>query len=625
MLGPPPPGYVDLKTAFETRDKAIDVMGIVAEYFDPSPTKGTDWQLTFKIQDPLFSETYSSMTGIRVKFFKPEHLLPKVRGKGDVVILRRIKFKNYQESPVLMSGFTTECVVIPANAIPESSYKVAYAGGKEMNYLTTTGRRLLTAAEQMYAIALKQELNHILGSGGAIVKTSRPISTTGSFRTSMGHKFSLIKDVQIQKFYDLVGQVVKMHQSMDFLELYITDYTTNALLYDHLSPEDQVKLGVEGVDGDPFGHIANQDQQKWPGPYGRMTLRIELQAPHSYWANNNVKVNDFVLLQNVRIKMSSLSKLEANIWQDRLEPDRIQVRILKVSSQPEVEAILKRKEAYWERRPKAVDDEVQDETSNAAKKRKKKNKKQQQKQAQAEKETRTPQKKTAGLVIANQHVQCSNGDIHTTPISEIINNPFLMNKTPSGVERQLPFINMKCRARVRVVDFYPDTLEDFSRSLDDPTYNDTASDDEDPIGLDSQGPRGWEWNFFLRVEDAKPPPGTKATQMTLLVVAEDAEFLLKLDATDLRKDPKTLANLREKLFIVWGDLEERKTAAAAQPPRDTSRDDDEPPEIAASSVAFDCCIKEYGVKLGEENVKTDSKDLNGGWMRMHRMYGTTIM
>ncbi|TKA81109.1 hypothetical protein B0A49_01761, partial [Cryomyces minteri] len=569
MLGPPHPGYVDLKTAFETRDKLIDVMGIVVEYFDPSPTNGTDWQLTFKIQDPLFSETYSSMAGIRVKFFKPENLLPKVRGKGDVVILRRIKLKTHQESLVLMSGFTTECVVIPANAIPESSFKVAYAGGKEMNYLTTTGRRLLTPAEQMYAIALKQELNHILGSGGAIVtrntptgpaydrnqlantkvKTSRRMSTTGSFSTSMGHKFSLIKDVQIQKFYDLVGQVVKMHQSMNFLELYITDYTTNALLHDHLSPEDQVKLGVEGIDGDLFGHIANQNQQKWPGPYGRMTLRIELQAPHSYWANNNVRVNDFVLLQNVRIKMSSLSKLEANIWQDQLEPDRIQVRLLKNPSQPEVEAILRRKEPYWERRPKAADDEIQDETSNAAKKRKKRNKKQQQKQAQAERGTRTPQKTTAGLVIANQHVQCSNGDIRITPISEIINNPLLMNKTPGGVERQLPFINMKCRARVRVVDFYPDPLEDFSRSLDDPTYNDTASDDEDPIGLDSQGPQRWEWNFFLRVEDAKPPLGTKATQMTLLVVAEDAEFLLKLDATDLRKDPKTLANLREKLFI----------------------------------------------------------------------------
>jgi len=123
-------------------------------------------------------------------------------------------------------------------------------------------------------------------------------------------------------------------------------------------------------------------------------------------------------------------------------------------------------------------------------------------------------------------------------IRDISDTPYLSDKAPSGIERKLPFINMRCRARVRVVDFYPPQLEDFAQCLDDSSYNDvfSDSDNEEMLYIDSsssQKPTSWEWAFYLLVEDAKPPPGTeKPVRMKLLIAADDAVHLLKLDATE---------------------------------------------------------------------------------------------
>lgn len=43
----------------------------------------------------------------------------------------------------------------------------------------------------------------------------------------------------------------------------------------------------------------------------------------------------------------------------------------------------------------------------------------------------------------------------------------------------------------------------------------------------------WEWAFVLSVEDAnKPPPGQIPAKMNLVVSNKEAEYLLKLDATE---------------------------------------------------------------------------------------------
>jgi len=68
----------------------------------------------------------------------------------------------------------------------------------------------------------------------------------------------------------------------------------------------------------------------------------------------------------------------------------------------------------------------------------------------------------------------------------------------------------------------------------------------------------------------------------------------------LRTRPQLLAQLKEKLFILWGDLEERRAAGDM--------------DLASSSSSpFKCCIMEYGVETED------------GWQGMHKLFQTTIM
>jgi hypothetical protein len=59
--------------------------------------------------------------------------------------------------------------------------------------------------------------------------------------------------------------------------------------------------------------------------------------------------------------------------------------------------------------------------------------------------------------------------------------------------------------------------------------------------------------------------------------------------------------LRAKLYVLWGEVEERK--------RDGQLGDGS----HVPNLPFTCCIQEYGVEDGR-----------GGYVRMHRIFDTTI-
>ena len=92
-----------------------------------------------------------------------------------------------------------------------------------------------------------------------------------------------------------------------------------------------------------------------------------------------------------------------------------------------------------------------------------------------------------------------------------------------------------------------------------------------------------------------------------------------------------MAELREKLFLLWGDLEERKLQEREGKVADkamgggsvkgngthksVSPNEDELPKPAGRP--FQCCIKEYGVRVNGEDGRM-------AWERRFRMFGTTI-
>jgi protection of telomeres protein 1 len=90
-------------------------------------------------------------------------------------------------------------------------------------------------------------------------------------------------------------------------------------------------------------------------------------------------------------------------------------------------------------------------------------------------------------------------------------------------------MNVCFRSNIRVVDFFPHNIEDFSHRLDDKQYNDAPDADADDMELEQ--PIMYEWMFYLIVEGCESKISGEKIRVPLLVHGQDAEFLLNLDAT----------------------------------------------------------------------------------------------
>lgn len=85
----------------------------------------------------------------------------------------------------------------------------------------------------------------------------------------------------------------------------------------------------------------------------------------------------------------------------------------------------------------------------------------------------------------------------------------------------------------------------------------------------------------------------------------------------LRKNAKTLQQLREKLFTLWGNLEEVKLGLNQGVEEGTT---------AHSCKPFNCRIKEYGVHTADEDCgKLGRLCEPEHWEKKFRMFQTTIM
>lgn len=134
------------------------------------------------------------------------------------------------------------------------------------------------------------------------------------------------------------------------------------------------------------------------------------------------------------------------------------------------------------------------------------------------------------------------------------------------------------------------------------------------------------------------------TTMKVYVAGPDAEYLLKLDAEDLHKSPEALTGLREKLFLLWGDLEERKRReknVLTEGSGNSAGGQIGEPDGMKNGLPFQCCLKEYGVKVKvqrniETTVRADGSDVDENeeslndrpqweWERKWRMHGCTII
>lgn len=151
--------------------------------------------------------------------------------------------------------------------------------------------------------------------------------------------------------------------------------------------------------------------------------------------------------------------------------------------------------------------------------------------------------------------------------------------------------------------------------------------------------REWEWRFALQLEDATVDAEPRE-RFWVAIDNQAAQCLTNLDASNLKHDAKNLEALRKQMFFLWGNLEEQKRAGGAklaqakragnssQPPPDSS--DDEAEEQAVDKAAkvtnrpFSCCVRQYGIKVRENDPSKADADNGYRWVRIFGLYGTRI-
>lgn len=656
MSGNPPAGFEELGSVVaKAIDTEICVIGVVSHFFPATKTRGTDYMITFTLTDPSVKGV-----GLKCRFYRPsEQALPSVSSQGDVVVLRSVRLKNFNGQLLALSNHFSSWTVFHQQDIPTSNTEL----GVDLPFAKMSDQVPSPSKEVMaYVVTLYNFLDRSTFSEPPAV-TSLQANDSFSLNGNQTKKFQLIQDLTLprtnnsRKYADLLGEVRRVYMNDFRVELTITDYTFHESLYDyaHESNEDL------GRDGDPFNYVHNH--KPWPGPWGKMSMMVTLWDEHATFARDNVGVKSLVYLTNVQIGYDR----EGTMMEGRLhgnQYNKLCIRICKPQHAQEderIKAFLKRKRDYeaelrlhgikgleeWKKQSQETSKQppAEKELTPAEKKKRQREKRKAKKKALNATTDRNPPKPPILTNTLNPNIRTNKPPSTLIPvkISEILDPSTLVGPftTPAGNTFTLPFKNNLYHLKpIRVIDFHPPNIADFAaphRHSDYEALSDYESDEpsSDVEMTDADAEMSWEWRFELLVEDFNP----KATladrakgRMKLLIAGTDADFLLRnVKATDLRRDGRSLARLKEKLFLLWGDLLERKeemeTAAAAGGA--TGRGDGGGEGIVDKSKSllddvtgrrpFECLVREYGVQVpgpppGERQ-----------WERVFAMCGTSIV
>ncbi|KAL0465751.1 hypothetical protein QR685DRAFT_575821 [Neurospora intermedia] len=688
----------------------VNVIGVLKDCRAPVATHGSDWKCTLTISDLSIED---EPAGVELVIFRPEARMPEV-GAGDVLVVLSAKVQRFKSNPksLITSKITTVCVY-KAATIPvyPASAQVALLPPKQGE-----SHKLLKEEHHQYVSYLYNVIDKYEVPDEAEYEQRVKVSL------NVKDKFSLLKDVTDGNFYDLIGQVAKdpYTDEMGRITLYLSDYTENDFFF-HYTWEGVRDLASAARPADAYPEDYNPEasqQHPWVGPYGKRTIQISCYDAHADFIREaGVSAGTWLSLRNVQVKFGrNGAHLEGFLREERNASARkVNVEILDIAApHPSVtkakvdprlkEAVRRWRDYSQEKKTQILAVKAAQEAGAKRKFARAGSSDELDKKAVEEQE-----KVALGL---NELVTC---EAHPKPVSTLasILEPVMYETMVSGqpVKIPLPFTNTKYNACVRVVDFHPCNLEDFAcgrkwSEFDILSDNDHDDDDDDESDQDSLNStmdasddedhdrgRTWEWRFALLLEDASTPslpaatvaamdkdkrtrkcdrdPKTR-TRLWVTVDNTEAQCLTGLDAVNLRRDPHTLATLRERMFTLWGNLEELKAAKARaavkkreeryegkgededingngrmtkkrkgkkattvaqlenlKPPLEDSDGEQQQQqnqgEEELSNKPFSCCLKQYGVRVSEDDdglPKTDGAA--GGWVRVFGMFGTKI-
>lgn len=637
-----PPGFSTVRDAYDTEgsEKLCSVIAIVVDSLAPAKSR-KDWMVKITLSD------HSGFSGLGApfRFFKAdEQKLPPFGTQcenGDVIIIRNMKVKDFG-GIIGLSNNLTEWAVISGSSLAASAEDKL----DEVAIIRSTGGKLgpPTRTELLYA---KQVLELIdpstiqLPAPRTSLEIANPMMATGGTAPKPKDKFSLIKDImpptQGDKiFKDLFGEVRRIYKTDTRMSIYLTDYTSHDLLYDY-----KVGHGDEGPDGDRFGYV-QESTKTWPGPHGKKTILVTLWDAHAVFAHRELREGNYVLLKNVHMTLDKNgSLLEGHCRGDKMNMTKVNVIIVKpveAESNEHLRDLLKRKRAIQKaegpkfsrdptnlkRRAEALSEAINEAivTAKATKNKKRQEKKHKGmptgRDIKEDLDRNKPESRsgTGPAFSANTEVRILNVAVPCKPIQEILDPEILKRKTAKGSIFYLPFQNCRYKSQVRVVDFFPNDLADFAAPYRESDYGMLSDQDDSDSEVDitqlHDNDVKWKWRFFIVVEDATRAPGQRHVRMELLVSDDEGDYLLNMEACDLRKSPKDLARLKEKLFVLWGDLQELKEEASRS---------QEAPELKPRARPFECLITEYGIEARDEDGIMTGND---EYERVFHLCGTTV-
>ncbi|KAK0735527.1 hypothetical protein B0T21DRAFT_333719 [Apiosordaria backusii] len=578
-----PDGFVPLRDMVDNNlapGKIVNVMGSVTDCQAPFKTS-KDFKATWALIDRSIEDEAS---GIKFNIFRPcESDIPEVSFQ-DVVVVRKVKVQRYGAGLSLITNHETSIRVYDSSKIPRPPKSAHVA--------------LRAPTKKDERPELKKEIHHYVAAFyHKLDKSNAPSEDV--FRqaiqqsSNIKDKFSLLQDVQADKFYDIIVRVVRQahHDYDNKATLYVSDYTENPEFHDHI-PQNL----TAGEGGDKWGYTFTQPEsaaEKWIGPEGKRSLQITCWEPHAGLLRGEVKLGSWIKLRNIQIKYGHDFKyLEGFLREDQTYPDRINIHPLKLDDRENMDDRLK--EAL--RRLHASDKEKKKQIKSiksaqaAGQKRKVSevqaaeeqpalNSKQRraEKRALQEKKSKSDtskQNSTQDLIrVGNRQVICEQVKVSPTTIETMLETCYIHAEMDTDVVKlPVPFVNQKYLSFVRVVDFAPSSMEDFAVSrkitqyqdLLDSEGSDQSSLDEDESSGGDNDPtvrRVWEWRFSLLLEDASPTDGRSSpSQVWVVIDNPSAQCLTNLDSDDLRKNNKCLSQLRDTMRILWGNLEEVKAS-----------------------------------------------------------------
>ncbi|KAK4219473.1 hypothetical protein QBC37DRAFT_410121 [Rhypophila decipiens] len=667
-----PPKFTELRQILDesvTKGTLINVIGMVKDCRLPIKTSGSDYKCALTLFD---LSTEDDGEGVTFDIFRPVDLMPDIRGR-DIIVVFQVKVQSYRANPLsLISSHNTEIHVFTANKIPRlpRTAEAALVSDKKVK-----GNKTLLLSEIYRYVSY---FYHKIDKDAA--PDVEEFQRRANRSLNIKDKFSLLSDVKEGNYYNLIVRVVRSPYNLyDKLTLYVSDYTKNDDLF-NVTWEGLSNL--PGADSDPYGYTeakSSPAKKEWVGPYGRRSIQITCWPPHADVIRDEVSVGQWIYLRNVHIKrghdgnylegamheeLKALVTTKVNVHvmdatdRDNIDPrlkDAIRrLRDYEKSKKKEVKQVMAAQDAGAKRRGEDVSHDDQPKLKKNSKERRK------EKRIALEKKEEERRLKEEAQIALNDLITCENQESRPPQSIESIVQQMTIS-VGADDEVPIPFGCNKFRARVRVVDFYPPSLEDFACSrmitpfevLSDASDADDDSDsdsDNEQDAIDRGYERVWEWRFALKLQDVN-------SQETVWVVVDNSEgqCLTSLDACDLTKDEETLTKLRERTFVLWGNLEEVKSTLSKKPsppsetpsrgprgrpkllqlerpPLDSSDNEDNQgnrdkqgnkvSEQAISNKPFDCCIREYAIKNKGE-VAADGDEAKK-WIRVFGLYGTKI-